>query len=378
MSNSRRAQQLPYLPPLPPPLAGPVNRTTNTMQQNQSRFFRLPLELQRLILREAFGGHTIHINLIAPPLVDLLPVKFRTPWRRMNIYLIYWRWLARRLTGKPPPRWTISSRYFSYDGIPQVDGMDVSDRHLSTIPGDGFDGGPRCWRCDEPPSSSAARKVGVMGFLRSCQRAYGEALLILYTTNTIAINNGHFFNGLLRQSTIPTAPRIIGPGMRLVTSLQVRSQLILWHPADDAWMLKNRALLAEQLELLPRAFPNLRSLTWIPDDSTYPCGFLPSRRLGELEEILLRPLLRLSATMPPLRKFVVPMPYPIFFTLLLLERQRSEGRQDFRGQPVGEIRMWYPLAVSPGTLAPDGGGFWLVYPGYGNGKLKYDPKMAEL
>jgi hypothetical protein len=222
-----------------------------------------------------------------------------------------------------------------------------------------------------------------MGFLRSCQRAYGEALFVLYTTNTIALENEHLFGGLLRQSTIPTAPRIIGPGMRLVTSLQVRSPLILWrsaHRKNDACLLKNRALLAEQLELLPRAFPNLRSLTWIPSYDTYSSGWFPLKRLRELEKILLRPLLRLSAKMLPLRKFVVPMPPTIFFTVLLLERQRPEGQQDFLGQPLGKIQMGYPLTVSPGTLGPDGGGFWLVYSGcWGRGleygDHRYGPKL---
>lgn len=163
--------------------------------------------------------------------------------------------------------------------------------------------------------------------------------------------------------------------MRLVTSLQVQSPLILWSHflTVDTLILEHRALLAEHLELLPRAFPNLRSLTWVCSRYIYDSAdFFPSRWLGAVEELLLRPLLRVSTTMPPLRKFVVPIPYQLFFTIMLLEQQRPEGRQDFLGQPLGEIQMWYPFTLSPGTLGADGGGFWLVYGDVLDRGRKYD------
>jgi hypothetical protein len=205
---------------------------------------------------------------------------------------------------------------------------------------------------------------------------YGETLFVLYTTNTIAFKDEHLIDGLLRQSTIPGAPRLTGQGMRLVTALQLRSSLILWRSPfypDDGLIAKHRALLAEQLELLPRAFPNLWSLTWLPSQCVYDHGdYFPPGQLDEVEELLLEPLLRFSTMMPTLRKFLVPIPNHLFFTVMLLEQKRPEGRQDFLGQPLGEIRMWYPFTVSPGTLGPDGGGFWLVFGGDRNREWAYD------
>lgn len=132
-------------------------------------------------------------------------------------------------------------------------------------------------------------------------------------------------------------------------------------------------MLAEQLELLPRAFPNLWNLTWIPSQYVYDCvDYFPPGQLDELEELLLGPLLHFSTTMPPLRKFIVPIPYQLFFTVIVLEQQRPEGRQDFSGQSLGKIRIWYPFTLSPGTLGPDGGGFWLVYGEVCHRKLVYD------
>jgi hypothetical protein len=125
---------------------------------------------------------------------------------------------------------------------------------------------------------------------------------------------------------------------------------------------QDRDVFAEQLDMLPRAFPNLRRLDWTFSRYThYSRGALPLDQLGEVEELLLGPLLRASAGMPSLREFVVRIPDTPFCSVMTLEQHRPEPRQEFVGQRLGDIQMWYPFAVRPGEPGPDGGGFWLAY-----------------
>lgn len=129
---------------------------------------------------------------------------------------------------------------------------------------------------------------------------------------------------------------------------------------------------AKQLELLPQICPNLRRLEFIPAKYVYDhVGLVSPERLGEVEELLLRPLLRVSIRMPGLRQFVVPLPKQLFFTLLLLDQKRPGPKQMLLGQEIRMIRMWYPFTVPTGVIEPGGGGFWIVY-GDSDESARYD------
>lgn len=149
--------------------------------------------------------------------------------------------------------------------------------------------------------------------------------------------------------------------MQLITSLQVRSQLVLWSCGVRSWReAEDRALLVEQLDLLPRAFPNLQRLEWIPSPEVYSHMYIHLDELDEAERLLLGPLFRVSARMPAVQ-LVVPLPDCLFFSVATLEQRRPAPRQDLLGQKLGDIRMWYPFTEHEGESEPDGGGFWIVY-----------------
>jgi hypothetical protein len=152
-----------HVPPLP---SGFRKRTT--AQQSQSPFFRLPLELRRLILREAFGGHTIHINL-RPPVITLI---LRRLGGKKKTRPNYWRRLIPWLTAKPAPdeaEWVWASHCFWHDGLAKAKYGNGWGRDLPAIVDDG--GGPCCWNGDDFWPHSLASMIRVLGFLLSCQRA---------------------------------------------------------------------------------------------------------------------------------------------------------------------------------------------------------------
>ncbi|KAK4153431.1 hypothetical protein C8A00DRAFT_33792 [Chaetomidium leptoderma] len=263
----------PY-PPLeslaPPPREDSLKWPQN--DQTQSLFFKLPLELRRQILREVFGGRTLHIDLrsadrmyvTAQPGEDpFAPV--RRGWRRFA------PWVA------PKPRITITYpkhvplwrwyACFCHGGQLMQEGPIELHWRQPTFADGCCRGGAWSALSDRPDNHDLLPDgygVGALGFLLSCQRACDEAMHILYSTNTITIENSILLLGLLQQNLVPGAPRLTGPGMQLMVSLEIHSSLILWNSRSQPREVEARALLAEQLDLLPRAFPNLRRLKWIP------------------------------------------------------------------------------------------------------------------
>lgn len=189
-----------------------------------------------------------------------------------------------------------------------------------------------------------------------------DTLRTLYSTNTIWIEREPMIQGMLRQGIVPGAPRLLSPSIALITSLEIRSQLVLWR-GSSKHDEKDRALFAEQLDLLSRAFPNLRRLKWIPCHAIHSEHGLttpvPSNQLNEVERLFLLPLLRASANLRQLRELIVPLAIPIFFGIV--EHLEKSGRQSFAGRKIGDVRPWYPFTEQPGNPGPDGGGFWMEY-----------------
>ena len=161
MTKAQPNLRLLHIPPLPSGL-----RKQTSAQQSQSPFFRLPLELRQLILREAFGGRTIHIDLRLPVATPRL--------RPLGREKKSWRRLVPRRTAEPAQderRWVWTGCYFCHGGPAQTEGRNSWGYPIPAIPSDGMNGGPCCWTGDEAWPRSDARTVGVMGFLLSCQRA---------------------------------------------------------------------------------------------------------------------------------------------------------------------------------------------------------------
>jgi hypothetical protein len=157
---------------------------------------------------------------------------------------------------------------------------------------------------------------------------------------------------------------LLGPSIALITSLKARSLLVLWR-CEEKSQEKDRAEFAEQLDLLPRAFPNLERVGWITHREIYArlgnYSPVPLHDFADVERIFLGPLLRVTAMLPRLRELVVSLSSVMFFGVV--NRLDTSRWQDFVGQKVRDMRVWYPLEEQPGDLGPDGGGFWMVYNG---------------
>jgi hypothetical protein len=157
---------------------------------------------------------------------------------------------------------------------------------------------------------------------------------------------------------------LLSPSIALVTSLKVRSRLVLWRNQEKDHE-EDRAEFAEQLDLLPRAFPNLERVKWIATKEIYTRVDIyfpvPPHDFAEVERFFLGPLLRATAMLPRLRELVVSLSAVMFFGVV--NRLDASRWENFVGQRVGDMRVWYPLTEQPGNPGPDGGGFWIVYNG---------------
>ena len=178
-------------------------------------------------------------------------------------------------------------------------------------------------------------------------------------------------HGIMQQSLVSGAPRLTGPGVHLINALKLRSNVVVWSYDPPDGEARDRALLVEQLDLLPRAFPNLQRLELA---SVYH-SIEPISR--EQLQLLLRPLLQASAKMPALKEFIVPVPNKLFLTIMTLEQYRPAPRQNFVGKRLGDIRIWYPFTERPGKPGQGGGGFWIVYGEETNQEREYDGTVLE-
>ncbi|GAB1314667.1 hypothetical protein MFIFM68171_04877 [Madurella fahalii] len=332
---------------------------TDTAPETVSPLFALAPELRAMILRHAFGDRKIHLD--ARPrgyrsrqVVSKLP---RQGWRRLI------PWLA-----SPPPRtvygqdsdvpnWTWYS-CVCYANDAERKAADKFKHLWLWYPrfwDDCWRGG--CWCCeptDRGPLLDSDR-VGAMGFLLSCKRAYNEGLYILYSTNLILLENRRLLNELLQLNTMPGIPQLIGPGLQLITSLAVSSTY--YSPA-----IKDVLPFNEQVDLLPRVFPKLRYLRWTLGGHRAHGGPIPQE---EVENAVLGPMLRAIAQLPATNKrIMLCMSEKIFSGVRQLARQqRSITGLDVPWESSSDPQMmtfWYPITEQgemPGEAAT---GFWVM------------------
>ncbi|KAK7212065.1 hypothetical protein V2G26_019243 [Clonostachys chloroleuca] len=206
---------------------------STTTQGPRSFFTRIPPEIRRRILVEAFGQQTIHLDLT---------FWWKPGWRSPT--WVWFNWICH--SDKPgqlhPWRWKERR-----EGV-------VNNRLI-------YESGPRN-PLDCPRSAGAAaphrgrcrRKchVGASGWLLSCRQANMEGLEVLYRTNTICIDSPILLNGLQDILSLEK--------LSFLTSLEITVTPIL-HPAyffeglyDDS-RLKQGSIL----------FPSMRQLHFVID-----------------------------------------------------------------------------------------------------------------
>ncbi|KAK3899208.1 hypothetical protein C8A05DRAFT_37189 [Staphylotrichum tortipilum] len=351
--------------------------------QDQSPFFRLPAEIREFILREAFGGRAVHLELrLQPILRPLSPRKDATNQRSGQQQKAgFLRSLLHRVR---PPKFQIKpyhgkgevTEWRWHGGICRRDVPELCGQRQRP-----YDRSVPLYQARDDCIAEFARgeaaesqRVGVFGFLLTCKKGYHEALTTLYATNTLIIEYWPSTLAVLRLAatgtTIPPneitfgpphprfSPRIISPGQHLATSLCLRTTFSLWwYGEPQMGEDEDGQTLAEYATHLPRAFPRLRSLVWsvgenlsvprVDPDSMH----VPTRE--KLERALLGPLMGMRREMAEIREMVVAVPVGIFFELA--EEARKAGRGSVGGEREWERhleRVWYPFEGA----GPDGKG----------------------
>lgn len=208
--EKRSADQLPFLSLSRRPI------TPTSFDTPACLFFQLPYDIRSMVLAEAFGGHTLHIDLA----------------REEDV----WQW-----------RGTVCYRN-TYEGgvtIPQ------SMRYAWHGPWN-----DTCMKNYERERQRQGKgeeeyKIGTIGFLLSCRQAYTEGIDVLYSANCIHIQS----EPLLLQ-----LPRLILPNrLSSITSLEI---VITAHynPQQNSRSSFNVDHLKPILEHIATYFHELRSL----------------------------------------------------------------------------------------------------------------------
>ncbi|KAL2129117.1 hypothetical protein VTI74DRAFT_8207 [Chaetomium olivicolor] len=258
-----------------------------------------------------------------------------------------------------------------YSGICHRDAPTRYDQpHYDSVPlHQAFDG---CLAYFDRGVVQENRRVGVLGFLLSCKRGYHEALYTLYATNSIIVEYQPFILALLRQDRVPDAPRLIGHGLQLITSLCLRTTFSLWSVFQD----EDRAHFEEYTRLLPLAFPRLQRLEWsLGQNAFIQLNTAPQQLLGEFEDVLLRPLLKMRDGMAAMKECIVAVQMSLFFAFAELRRQKIATGREYVAKEKHLARLWYPfVAVSEQERVVEKG-FWIAF---GSDIWDYDGALASV
>ncbi|KJZ70859.1 hypothetical protein HIM_09724 [Hirsutella minnesotensis 3608] len=350
---------LPWLPAQPTPIS-------SRSPQSQAAFFKLPWELRHQILSKAFGDGTVHMDLrYRPPLLDFATSGGREPMHGGYPPMVEDLWIYGNPPREPAPRDTECAwRWYSCRCHRSPKGfVFVPPFRDECLKGVSY--------CDEfPDVLDAPQKcqLGVMGFLLSCKQACADSLAVLYAKNTVYLASQPLIEALVWQhSNWTSRPRIMGSGIQLVQSLHMRWDMSLFAQNDGAREAKDRKRLANYVKLIPKAFPDLRLLYIIFEDSLYDRTSCPSKNLEEIKSILLEPLLTLRTNFASLHDFSIALPEMVFwdFSGRIIEKQKQLWSpaevammkpEEFFGPWV-----WYPFeaGMTPCESRKGQNGYWV-------------------
>jgi hypothetical protein len=368
--NEEDVHALPFLPanrprPLTPPASQQSPATLGTLA-------RLPPELRRRILINAFGNRTLHLDLqfAHPRRADAVDIALAElggaggghglgAFPSSSYYLAdgdaprAWRWtscVCHRLI----PRGSRYEQHCLEKGYPTYR-YPHADQCL-----EGGNSYTYCWlwvpgeewgTADYGPGKCM---IGAMGWLLACRQAYAEGIDVLYSTNTFFIEGDALLSNLVCPDPALVGSRhlILPERLERITSLELRWKLLLFgdpyrpYRGREHTAAEDRAQLAADLRHLCDPFPNLRRLVLSFSDPLYNDRRVrPRDTLDEIERVLLRPLADAVASLPlPVRQkgVLVELPTNVFEDLGILGLEREE-----KGYDVGnEKGIWlrYPLS----------------------------------
>ena len=141
--------------------------------------------------------------------------------------------------------------------------------------------------------------------------------------------------------------------MRLITSLCIRWDLILFSSDTRTDIADHRVRFADYLHMLPQAFPKLTQLHLILGERTYEGRVRAEANREQLEVVLLQPLLDARIRMgDQLQDFTVAAPAGLFLAFLSFAALSSQPEDNptlkMRTNNIWILRIWYPF-VEYGT-----------------------------
>ncbi|KAK2746820.1 hypothetical protein FQN57_002862 [Myotisia sp. PD_48] len=345
----------PPMPTLPPVRSRPLTAVpcAPSATANSDLFQRIPAEIRRRILIEAFGERHIHFDLrLLPPLIkkkkkaSCSHANFSDSFDLSQPY--QWQWRGNVCH-------TMLSRW-----------PDLPD------PGDHFDGnkGDECYtgraNCRFwSKMTTTDCIIGAMGWLLTCRYAYIEGIEVLYRTNWLCIQGIHLFRQL---------PDLLLPQRYAsITSLRLHWDLYPW--PEKPQIRKNYDLpgsdmneFHSMLETLPALVPTLRYLHLsLEGDMQAP---VPLReRLKIFQEASLIAAENMLALIEPMLKKLdqllscqIALPSSYYRQLKFKEKGVGFGYEHRMWDPP----IWRDLPVQNESLPNEGSrrllrGYWLTY-----------------
>ncbi|OBT64991.1 hypothetical protein VE03_05655 [Pseudogymnoascus sp. 23342-1-I1] len=330
---------LPLLPVERPSILTPSpSREALVSSMDSYGYFQLlPYEIRHQILVEALGGRTLHID----PLYLLWPVtkdhKFVVDNDGKTIY-------------NPGPTWgwfggECHQTTLWPDGIPESNfgEQEISDPGRLPCAGGCVDGRNHK-ECQLRGSGSC--RVGIMGWLLACRPAYADAIDVVFTTNTIHMENYDLLRDL---------PRVILPQrLRCIESLELSwdfrpmSRVSGYKPLRLLW--ENPAAedsdLHEMCRMVLKSFPRLR---WLDINLLFETRNIP----GGAERTILGPIEDMIRALGPEREVCIAIQRSVFSSIYdeHLELYGQELKTEVYNPYIA--RFWKDLGLGNGL------GYWI-------------------
>ncbi|KAJ4854990.1 uncharacterized protein T069G_10548 [Trichoderma breve] len=336
---------------------------SNAATANSSFFTKLPVEIRRKILIEAFGGQTIHMDLIynhppQPPEEQTEEmIKKNGRFRAHGNFNVNVHGVPTcdernlRLDDSQPKRWAWRSSVCHRNGPARCRPED------EVQPGEDycrFGQSPwhaicLCWPGEFPTKC----QVGAMGWLCSCRQAYLEGIDVLYSTNTIHTAS--------KEMILSLTSILLPQRLSSITSVE-----LLWdfapfpsiHPEVVKPPLSDMASFRAFLDAIPTTFPALRKVHISLQGHIYPTKTINGstswdNNIDRVDEIL-HPVDYFVLGLEPdvRRSFSLGIPSSLYRSQRDRALQNNDPvEQAHRGQYE---RHWRPLK---GT--GDGEGYWV-------------------
>ncbi|KAL5353303.1 hypothetical protein ACLOAV_001339 [Pseudogymnoascus australis] len=365
----RNKDLLPLLPADRPSILTPSTSSEHLVSfDSYGLFQRLPYEIRRRILVEAFGGRTLHMDLeFNHPLVRKSGPQTEISHCDLGSNLIRdtnirkgWQWFG--CVCHRPDEWPAGSTFDSMLGQPWKDG----ERKPKTRPCE-----DRCCRGTPNPSECGPLRgegqysqcfIGIMGWLLACRQAYADGIDILFSTNTFHLKSPDLQQNLQRI--------ILPQRLRAITNLEMcwfeKYGTCLRALQEDP--TREDSELHALCRMVPQAFPRVLSLDIAilcdirPTGDDFPDTRWATRgvrartlKLSTLaiEQSILGPFENMLRTLGPAREFSITIPM-LAWSILLNQHHtlygpnlriewycyRSEGRFWKVLDPGNELGYW--------------------------------------